>query len=289
MRRSIKDSARTASKQAKPIRTEYNLENCPKGKIVRGFSDSDKTCNNCQSIDECKSITLKRILTVMDDLNKKLLHDDPFSFYDGETSYWNLVEGPLSIDGKWLDELREEIKTKIQDWYKDQEEDDSDTIQEDVAKLNKATVRVLDNIWPEWKKWTGQFIDKKHVTDTENLEKLKLCLRIPFYIMDSYMNKMSASAWKVFSYIARCATFDPGNNHFGRCWLSYEDIQERTGVKTIQKYVNELEALKLLDVEHTRRFNKYNQCFGTTNQFTISWFGNFKKLGVDGYVKMRNK
>lgn len=287
-----KKIARTKQKSRNRITTNNNFDNCPNEKRTRGFSDSDSRCTKCHTKEDCKSSTLKRFLNVMDNLNRKLGLDewgDPFIFHDDETSFWELIQDPLNIDGEWLDELREEIKLKIVLWVQDQEENHNNTVREDVANLDSRTLRVLDKIWPEWKEWTGQFIDKVHVTDTENLERLTWSLRMPYLIMDMYMKEMSNPAWKVFCYIARRCTFDPDRPYFGRCFLKYEEIQEWSGVLTVSKYVKELVELGLIGLIQQKKRNFSTGSVGTINLFTVNWFGEFSKLGIEGYKKKQKK
>lgn len=286
-RKSIKELAR-ASKRARPVKKEITIKNCPNYQRISGYGHLNLRCKKCQSTKDCKSKTIKRILSVEDDVNRNLFGDGLFDFNYGEgISYWQIAENPDDLDEDWFDERRAEIKYKITEWVHNHDENGYNTeeLQDRIRGLNKKTQFYLNNIWPEWKAYTKQFIDNVHVTDTNDLEKLKWSLRIPYYIMDKYMKDMSASAWKVFCYIARRATFNPEDPKFGCCWLGYELIQEWTGVKTIERYVKELMDMNLIEVEHIKKRNPATGKVVTVNKFTVNWFGEFEELKVDGYKK----
>lgn len=243
---------------------------CPDKTRLRGYSQTDEKCGVCAGHDECVEDTLKRLMSINDDLNRKL-------GLSLDTDGWSYQGAAIEIE-YLFDEWRQDMREALCDWSRESDPADFTT---KVKTLHGATLRYLDKTWPEWREWSRNYVDNTHVTKDDDLGKLKWSLRMPYFVLDSFMNKMSASAWKVLCYIARRATFDPKSNHFGRCWLSYEEITQWTGVKQPERCIKELQDLKLLNVEHIRR--RQNGQVRTTNEFTVIWFRKFKKLGVVGY------
>ena len=232
-----------------------------------GHSPEDARCANCRRADDCTEETLRRLLSVMDDLSRKL------GLALGTDGWTHQGEAYEVADQ--FDEWRREMREALVEWSKG-----GDTGA--VNDLHPATLHVLDKTWPEWRDWAKrQGLDNTHVTNTDDPEKLRWNLRIPHYILDSYLREMSGNAWKVLCYIARRTTFDPSHPHFGRCWLGYDEIKDWTGVKQPERQIKELEGLGLVKVVHVRRAG--NGQIRTTNELTITWFQDFKKMGVDGY------
>ena len=267
MRQRIRKEAQSLPKRRKAP--------CPDKTRVRGYYVEDERCADCSGNDyhECVEATLKRLLSVKDDLNRKL-------GLELDAEHWT-YQGQAGEVADQFEEWRQEIRDALVEWSKG--ESDTNEVREKVELLHGATLRFLDKTWPEWRQWAKRFVDSVHVTSAEDAEKLKWSLRMPYYILDSNMRDMSGNTWKVFCYISRRATFDPSSNIYGRCYLGYDEIKTWTGVKQPERCIKELEQLGLLKVENIRRVS--NGEIRTTNLFTVTWFHDFKKMGVDGYDK----
>jgi hypothetical protein len=249
---------------------------------AEGISEDKYKCKSCRSINQCKSRTLRRLLSVIDDLNKNIFVKDEelFLYIDKNYTSWNHISEPDKIPIEDIDEYRLSIKNGLIEWSGAY---DRTYIRKKLNLLDKRTIRSLDKLWPQFKEWSDQYLDKVHVYDTKDPEKLTWSLRMPYLIMDTYMSKTSSSAWKVFCYIARRATFDPENKNFGLCYLQYGEIERMTGVKTVSKYVRELEKLGLIRLVQIRKTDRSSKGVVTVNKFTVKWFHDFENLGINGY------
>ena len=122
----------------------------------------------------------------------------------------------------------------------------------------------------------GKCEELKNCLDTQ----LKWYCRIPFFIIDNCLDKLSGSAVKVFLCLSRRANFEEGSNTFGRCWLTYTQISEATGVaaSNMRRYMGELEGLNLRDHKLTVLYNKESKSPKTVHQFTVKWYGQLNEL-----------
>jgi hypothetical protein len=119
---------------------------------------------------------------------------------------------------------------------------------------------------PGFSKLQQQAVEKLKAAD------LKLTVNIPQFIIDNYQSQMSATAWKFFTYLCRCATFDPKHIHFGTCILTHEKISEATGIKksNMRKYEAELVDLGLLRVRVTQQ--REGGGFHTIHYYEVTFF-----------------
>lgn len=103
---------------------------------------------------------------------------------------------------------------------------------------------------------------------------------IPHFILDGHLMQVSPSAVKVFLFLNRRAGFATGGNHFGRCWATYQQIEDATGVKqsNMSKYLKELVDHNLIAYKWT----KVNSGLGvkTIHEFTVTHYGILHKLGI---------
>jgi hypothetical protein len=113
---------------------------------------------------------------------------------------------------------------------------------------------------------------------------LKYYFKLPVFITDNYMskNKLSHSAFVIFLYICRRANFRNNSKHFGRCWLTLEQISEVTGisVNNMRKYLNELKRLNMIDWSYTRK--KDEQGFTTIHEFKVTHLTRLKDMLAEG-------
>lgn len=93
---------------------------------------------------------------------------------------------------------------------------------------------------------------------------------IPLFVTEHYMRRLSPSAWKVLSYLACKATWEPSRVNYGRCRPTYGEISVATGVKAsnMAKYVKELQSMGL--IEHKSWPNLPEG--GQVHQYVVLWF-----------------
>ena len=102
--------------------------------------------------------------------------------------------------------------------------------------------------------------------------------RIPHFIIDDWIKVISPSAWKVFTFLNRKANFEKGSNHYGRCWLTYEQIEEGTGVKksNMRKYIIELKDYGLINYSWSKHGG--HEGVKTTHEYKITWLTKMQKM-----------
>ena len=149
-----------------------------------------------------------------------------------------------------------------------------------VIKTSKA---VLMSIISDWNVFEDRYLDTIHVPDINYLdpdqsERWGYHTRTPWWVSDNQMSKMTGNQWKVFCYIIRRCTFDPSYQNFGTCWLGYEQIIERTGVKVPGPAIKALEELGLIEIVHD--LNIYGSIMTTTNHFTVKFFHQMENSGL---------
>ena len=134
--------------------------------------------------------------------------------------------------------------------------------------------------------------------DCENCPKLEIFImrlnwdaRIPQFIIDLYLRHLSPSAWKVFCFLNRMSNFDSNSNHFGRCWPTYKQIEEGTGVKAsnMAKYIKELKGFNL--VTHSISVVGSETGPKTVHLFTVTWRKRMRRLNelAERKEKIRKK
>jgi hypothetical protein len=115
--------------------------------------------------------------------------------------------------------------------------------------------------------------------DCKNCRKLPDCraylgwfATIPHFILDDYLMKLSGSAVKIFLLLSKTVSYHPGSNYFGRCWLTYDQIKEATGVATshMGEYMKELTGHGL--IEHVQTRQNTDGKWKIINQFTVTWY-----------------
>lgn len=115
--------------------------------------------------------------------------------------------------------------------------------------------------------------------DCWSCEKVRICYktkmyqysRIPKLITENYIDKCSGSAWKIFTYINSTANFKRDSKYYGKCWLTYTQINKATGIKVrnMGKYINELADMGLIESKWSRMGGK--EGVATIHIFTITW------------------
>lgn len=105
-------------------------------------------------------------------------------------------------------------------------------------------------------------------------QRLQFHFRIPDFITDNYMHKLSGSAWKVLCYCVKKANNNKHSRHHGKCWPQYKDIAEVTGLSQncIGTYLKELVHYGL--ISHTQQ--RKDNC--TINNITILWQSKIKRI-----------
>jgi hypothetical protein len=103
--------------------------------------------------------------------------------------------------------------------------------------------------------------------------------RLPHWLVDKYLSKLPSAATKVFIFLNRTANFNKDSNHFGRCWHTYEQIAQATGLgkstTTIGRHIEPL--IKLGLIEHKQTKTKEGK-WKTQNQFTVTWLKRMKEI-----------
>jgi hypothetical protein len=94
-------------------------------------------------------------------------------------------------------------------------------------------------------------------------------VKIPHVIQDTYMSDMTGDEWKILTYVARCANFDPRSRNFGKAFLKYADITTATGVKRPDRALRRLEELGLIKKVHIRQ--KSSEGITTLNTIIVRW------------------
>lgn len=110
-------------------------------------------------------------------------------------------------------------------------------------------------------------------------------LNIKHWVLDFALKELSGSAFKVFMFLSKTANRIPGSNHFARCWLSYDQIREATGIKRIDRCLQELDVIGLIN--HIQTQKKEHGTFNTINQFTVNWLK--VRESILEAVKVRSK
>ena len=103
---------------------------------------------------------------------------------------------------------------------------------------------------------------------------LKLSAIIPFFVIDKYWKLLNHRHEKaILIYLARRANFSDKSNHFGRCWLTPEQLSEGTGISknNIDKYTRELERLGLI-TRYTSKRTGGSGWESAPTQYTVTWF-----------------
>ena len=105
-----------------------------------------------------------------------------------------------------------------------------------------------EEVWLE-EKQKQDIIDLLDLIDMDLAKKEEPFCSMPRSIIDDHMNKLSPSAWKVFSYINSKANLVEWAR--GKCVISYKEIEEITGVKAshMYQYIKELLTLGLIERE----------------------------------------
>jgi hypothetical protein len=106
--------------------------------------------------------------------------------------------------------------------------------------------------------------------------ELGFYLNIPYWVLEYSLKALSRSAFKIFIYLCRMANSQVGSNHFARCWLKYEQIKIATGVKSIRRYLKEVEEKDL--IEHKLTVVRSPKGPKTVHQFTVNWYKRGKKF-----------
>ena len=105
------------------------------------------------------------------------------------------------------------------------------------------------------------------------IDRVHWYTRIPHFITDHYIDKISPSAFKIFVFLSRKVNFVRKSNHYGRCWVTYEIIEKTTGIKAsnMRKYMNELQDAKLIKHGYTHHKDS-SGVFSTVHEVTITWY-----------------
>jgi len=161
-----------------------------------------------------------------------------------------------------------------------------------TGKLDAQQKLFLEKYIPQWTE-TIEGIDRVHtcggpltggcssckLLDHCRATQLKWAVRIPHALVDNALGELSGSAIKVFLYLSRRANFNPRSNHFGRTWLSYAEIRERTGVRDVASAVQCLRNNGLIELTQTKH-SRGGQV-RTVNQFQVLYLRQMKRLTAD--------
>jgi DNA-binding MarR family transcriptional regulator len=113
---------------------------------------------------------------------------------------------------------------------------------------------------------------------------------MPFFIIDNLISKkkLSHSAFIIFLYLCRKANFNPSSNHFGRCWVSFKEICEVTGisVSNMRKYILELEKSGMIKCTFSRKHDESG--FNTVHEFNIKILNDKRRVKVGKLKKQSN-
>jgi len=243
---------------------------------IRGFSNSDLKCCNCIEISRCQTETMKRLMSLSQNLNREIF--DQLEDYDLPEEYWRdvgLAEKKLpTYSDDDFDEIRKNLIDTFGNWFRTYDLN-IDYISSSVKGLRKSSRTVLKSIFSDWKKLEDLYLDTIHVPDINDLDQDQIerggyHTRFPWWVSDNQMSKMTGNQWKIFCYIVRRCTFDPNHQNFGTCWLGYEQIIERTGVKVPGPAIKALAELGLIEL--IQDINKYGSIMTTTNHFSVNFF-----------------
>ena len=114
-------------------------------------------------------------------------------------------------------------------------------------------------------------IDWLDLVDIDLAKKEEPICLMPRAIIDEYMNKLSPSAWKVYSYLNSKANLVEWAK--GKCVVSYKEIEEVTGVKASHMYVYVKELIDLELVERKMLFlRKDLSKKGAFHLFDVCWY-----------------
>jgi len=124
--------------------------------------------------------------------------------------------------------------------------------------------------------------------DCKNCPKLPDCRpylkwhsMTPHFIIEDLLKTLSGDAFKIFALLNKTVDYRPQSNHFGRCWLTYDQIREATGMKPkshVERYVKELVAHNLIELRQTLKLGPDKN--STINQFTVTWYKKMSELGA---------
>ncbi len=105
--------------------------------------------------------------------------------------------------------------------------------------------------------------------------------RIPHFIIDDHLMVLSRSAIKIFLFLNRRANFEIMSDHYGKCWLTYEQIEKATNVKAsnMRKYIKELSDHNLIEWSWANHKSKDGE-FKTSHEFTITHYKILNNLGI---------
>lgn len=101
-------------------------------------------------------------------------------------------------------------------------------------------------------------------------KELQYFAQIPHWLIDNYLPLLTASEWKVFSYLSRAAKFARSEADWGRCGLTYETISKATGLgkSEIGRYLKKLNGLNL--IKHRQVRGREGKGFFTINVITVN-------------------
>jgi len=127
-----------------------------------------------------------------------------------------------------------------------------------------------EEIWLE-EKQKQDIIDLLDLIDMDLAVKEEPLCSMPRSIIYDHMNKLSPSAWKVFSYINSKANLVEWAR--GKCVVSYKEIEEVTGVKASHMYQYIKELLTLGLIERKMLFlRKELSKKGAFHLFEVCWY-----------------
>jgi hypothetical protein len=127
-----------------------------------------------------------------------------------------------------------------------------------------------EKIWLE-EKSRQDIIDWLDLVDMDLAKKEEPMCSMPRAIVDNYLNKLSPSAWKVFSYLNSKANLVEWAS--GKCVVSYKEIEDVTGVKASHMYVYIRELVNLGLIERKMLFlRKEGNKKGAFHLFEVCWY-----------------
>ena len=127
-----------------------------------------------------------------------------------------------------------------------------------------------EEVWLE-EKQKQDIIDLLDLIDMDLAKKEEPLCSMPRSIIDDHMNKLSPSAWKVFSYINSKANLVEWAR--GKCVVSYKEIEKVTGVKAshMYQYIKELLTLGLIEREMLFLRKELSKK-GAFHLFKVCWY-----------------
>ena len=138
--------------------------------------------------------------------------------------------------------------------------------------------------WDKWNKRKCNILTTDLQTCSE-CEDIEDCYRyqswfakIPYFIIDQLQQTVSPIAFRVFIYLNRKANFTEKHDHYGMCWVSYQEIHNITGISVdnMRRYLKELRDGGFIKHEQSTQY--FGRKHTTTNTFEVCWMKKLTQL-----------